>query len=163
MMKLLMSITLLALLALPAMAESFNFPTPNDTFVMVYYPYWWNANDTVYGNRTVTSASVTHADCVLNIYYNSLTTGGHVDLDFYLGGTYVGTHTITESDGVGDVSFSYDFAPISGGTVEFKYVETNTVCSGCGSISMDEGLSTVDLTGTTATSLSDWSTVKALY
>jgi hypothetical protein len=76
----------------PDRTESVAFPTSLDTWSVSSYPYWWHVGDTVYGVHTVTYSSVCHADVALKIDVNVLNSGGgHVDLDFKINNTTVGS------------------------------------------------------------------------
>ena len=148
----------------PNLDETVLFPTSADTWNVTYYPYWWNAGDTVYGNHTVAMGSVSHVDLALKIDYTVLNGGGHVDLDFRINGTTVGSFSITEADGSGTVYHSFDFAPVTP-PFELRYYETNTVGGGLGSVSLNEsGLSSATFSGGgTPVQESSWGRVKSLY
>ena len=131
----------------PDVDETVMFPTSADTWVVASYPYWWHAGDTVFGNHNVSLGSVNHVDLALKISYNVLSGSGHVDLDFRIDGTTVGSLSVLPSDGTGYVNASFDFAPMTP-PFELRYYETNTVGSGLGSVSLDEtGLCTVTFAG----------------
>ncbi|MBD3335130.1 MAG: hypothetical protein GF355_06405 [Candidatus Eisenbacteria bacterium] len=145
--------------------ETVLFPTSADTWEVAYYPYWWNMGDTVYGDHTIGLSSVTHADVTLKISYNVLNNGGHVDLDFRIDGTTVGSLVLTEGDGTGYVYGSFDFAAVSP-PFELRYYETNTVGSGLGSVSLDEtGLCSVTFSDGEPTPVEDstWGQIKKVY
>jgi hypothetical protein len=148
----------------PDLDEVVMFPTSADTWQVAFYPYWWNVGDTVYGTHNVNLSTVSHVDLALKISYNVLQGSGHVDLDFRLNGTTVGSFSVLPSDGTGFVYQSFDFSPIAP-PLELRYYETNQVASGMGSISMDEtGLCTATFTGGgTPTEASTWGRVKALF
>ena len=142
------------------------FPTlPADTWDVFYYPYWWNAGDTAYGTHDVDMGSVDQADVTIYLTYNSLVSGcGFVEMDFRIDGTTVGSFTISAEDGFGPINHSFDFAPVSP-PFELRYYVTNTVASGCGSISLDEsGLNMVEFGGSgTPVETASWSAVKSFY
>jgi hypothetical protein len=139
------------------------FPTSADTWDVTFYPYWWNAGDTVFGVHNPPVGAVTHADVALKISYTVLNSGGHVDLDFRINGTTVGSLVITEAHGTGYVYGSFDFPAVSP-PFELRYYETNTVASGAGSVSFDEtGLCTVEFSGSTPVVESTWGKIKELY
>jgi hypothetical protein len=144
--------------------ETVIFPTSGDTWDVASYPYWWHVGDTVYGVHELSEACVDHVDLTLKISYNVLNSGGHVDLDFRIDGTTVGSLIVTEGDGVGYVYASFDFAPMSP-PFELRYYETNAVATGAGSISIDQtGLcSAAFSTCLSAVEQTTWSRVKALY
>ena len=151
--------------AVPAdRTEIVPFPTAADTWEMTYYPNWWNLGDTVYGDHDVPLDSVDHADVTLKINSTVLSGDGHVDLDFMIDGTVVGSVIITEADGTGYVNASFDFEPITP-PFELRWYETNTVESGLGSITLDEaGECTVDFSGgPVAIESATWTVLKATY
>lgn len=148
----------------PNLDEVVLFPTSQDTWNVAFYPYWWNAGDTVYGNHTVNMGVVSHADIALKISSTVLNGGGEVDLDFRINGVTVGSFVITEQDGTNFVYHSFDFTPVAP-PFELRYYETNTVFSGGGSVTFDEtGLNTVTFSGGgVPVDASSWGRVKALY
>jgi hypothetical protein len=148
----------------PIRDETVIFPTSADTWNVLYYPYWWNAGDTVYGVHDVNLDSATHVDLVFKISYTVLNSGGHVDLDFRINGTTVGSFVVTEADGTGYIYESFDFDPIAP-PFELRYYETNTVAPGAGSISIDEtGLCSATFSGgATPTETTSWGRVKEFY
>jgi hypothetical protein len=144
--------------------ETVAFPTSGDTWSVYYYPYWWHAGDTVYGTHSVTFGCVTHVDLVFKISYNVLSGTGHVDLDFRINGTTVGSFSALPSDGTGFIYRSFDFPPMTP-PFELRYYETNTVDPGAGSISIDEtGLCTATFNnGGTPVEPSTWGQIKSLF
>jgi len=148
----------------PDVDETVMFPTSADTWQVSSYPYWWHVGDTVFGVHNVSLGTVNHADVALKISYNVLSGSGHVDLDFRIDGTTVGSFQCLPSHGTGYVYASFDFVPMTP-PFELRYYETNLVDPGLGSISMDEsGLCTVTFAGGgTPADASTWGRVKALY
>jgi hypothetical protein len=144
--------------------ETVIFPTSADTWDVLYYPYWWNVGDTVYGVYDVDLDYASHVDLVFKISYTVLNSGGHVDLDFRINGTTVGSFVVTEADGTGYIYQSFDFDPIAP-PFELRYYETNTVDPGEGSISIDEtGLCSATFSGgATPTERTSWGRVKEFY
>jgi hypothetical protein len=139
------------------------FPTAADTWEVASYPYWWHAGDTVYGMHDPGLASVDHADVILKISYNVLNGSGHVDLDFRIDGTTVGSVVVTEADGLGYVMASFDFASMVP-PFELRWYETNLVDPGAGSVSLDEtGECEVIFSGPVGADLQTWGDVKRLY
>jgi hypothetical protein len=139
------------------------FPTTADTWEVSSYPYWWHEGDTVYGVHDPGLAMVNHVDCVIKISYNVLNNGGHVDLDFRIDGTTVGSMVLTEAHGTGLVMASFDFSPISP-PFELRYYETNLVAPGGGSVSLDDtGECFVTFSGPVPTISETWGGVKLLF
>ena len=148
----------------PDRLETVLFPTSLDTWSVASYPYWWHVGDTVYGTHSTSYGCVCHADVALKIGNSVLNGTGHVDLDFRINGTTVGSFVITAADGTGYVYGSFDFDPVCG-PFELRLYETNLVAPGLGSISLDEsGLSSVTFSDcSTATENTTWGTIKAVY
>lgn len=147
----------------PDRDETVLFPTSQDTWQVASYPYWWHQGDTVFGTHSVSLDCVDHVDIALKISYTVLNGGGHVDLDFRIDGTTVGSVSILESHGTGYVYASFDFAPMTP-PFELRYYETNTVGGGLGSVSLDEtGLCEVTFAGATPVEDSTWGQVKAFF
>ncbi len=139
-------LAIIALFCIPLMvqAETVQFPTSSDTWTIASSPYWWNSGDNVIGDRTLASSNYQFAQVSLYLSDNNLNGTGHVDLDFLINGTSVGTMTVLPSHGTGYVSFPFSFEPIRGETVTLQYLEKNTVISGGGSIIIDPSNSTID-------------------
>ncbi len=110
------------------------FPTSSDTWDLMYYPYWWNFDDSVFGNHTLSENDVNLAEITILLTTNSLVSGGHCDIDFRIDGNTVGSFQITEGDGLGPIIESFSFAPLPAGSHELRYYSTNTVAPVCGSI-----------------------------
>lgn len=121
---------------------SVDFPLPQgtDTWQVYSYPWWWNAGDTVFGDRDLGSVHFNQVAIHLPITVNALneSMGGYVALDLRIGGTTVASFTIHQADGVGmwEDTLTIDFTPT--GTMQVRYYETNTVVSGAGSISIGD-------------------------
>lgn len=141
--------------------DVFDFPTSADAWTMTYYPYWWNAGDNVAGTY-VTTETVDHVEISLTLTRNSLTGGGHCDMEFRINGAAVGTFMVTEASGLGPIMEIFDFAPIAAGPLELCYYETNTVGSGLGSYDMNEvaGINSVSFSSV-ALERSTWGSIKA--
>ncbi len=105
---------------------------------------WYQSGDNVSGDRSLTLSNFNHANVSLYLSYNSLNGTGHVDLNFLINGTIVGTMTILPTHGAGYANFPINFTPIDGGIVTLQYYETNTVDLGRGAIHIDPNLSTID-------------------
>jgi len=148
----------------PERDETVNFPVSTDTWIVTSYPYWWHPGDTVYGNRNVSLGSVDHVDLAFKISYNVLSGSGHVDLDFRINGTTVGSIMALPSHGTGYIYASFDFPPVAP-PFELRYYETNLVDPGAGSISIDAtGLCTATFSfGGTPVDDSTWGQVKSLF
>ena len=140
-----------------------NFPTPNDTFQVLFFPHWWNAGDTGFGNRTVPEDPVCGANISLYFDRNGLTCDV-LDMDFSVAGNVVGSFQVSSADGLGPVNRSFNFPPIGGGTYELRYTVTRNVNGGCGSVEINMSRSTVELVGC-ATPVEDatWGAIKAIY
>jgi hypothetical protein len=110
------------------------FPKSTDTHVMVYDPYMWNSGDYVQGSRTTSLASATSLSGSFEIT-NSLASGGFIDIDVYLNSKKVGTFTFSSTSGA-TIPISLSFPAVVGPTYVIKYLETNTVASGAGSITI---------------------------
>lgn len=143
--------------------DVFDFPDTADTWVLTYYPYWWNIDDQVFGTY-VTTEGIDHADISLTLTTNSLTGGGHCDFEFQIDGEVVGTFTVTESSGLGPIEESFDFPLIFAGEHELCYYETNQVGGGLGSIVMNEaaGINSVSFTGPSALEQTTWGAIKTM-
>jgi len=131
------------------------FPLASDFWTVTSSPYWWNAGDTVWGDRDVPLASVSRADIALKLSTNSLSDalGGYVDLAFQLDGSTVGTLHVTQAHGLGYVMGSFTFAPKTP-PFELRYLELNTVVPGAGSMVLDAvGESWVTFSNDAASSL----------
>ncbi len=151
--------------ALSVGGDTVIFPSlPADTWDVMFYPYWWNAGDTAYGMHDVDLSPVDHAECHVELTYNSLTAGcGFVDVDFMIDGDVVGSFQFLPGVMTYDVVFDFDpkVPPF-----ELRYLVTNTVAGGCGSVSLNEsGANTVYFTGdsSTPTQNKSWAAIKALY
>jgi len=139
------------------------FPTAADNWDVEFYPYWWNVGDTVFGVHDPGTGDVTHADVILKISYNVLSGSGHVDLDFQIDGTTVGSVSVTPADGEGYVMASFDFPPMTP-PFELRWISTNTVDPGAGSVSLDEtGECLVDFGGILPVETRTLSEIKHLY
>ncbi len=143
------------------------FPSiPADTWNVVYFPHWWNAGDTAYGEHTTDLNPVDHADIEIFLDRNGLTPGcGFIDMNFMIDGEVVGTFQILPEHGLGPIQASFDFTPRMS-PFELRYMETNTVVTGCGSVEINsEGMCTVVFTGDSSTPVesTSWSRIKSLY
>jgi|GEM_PF-2201330 len=141
-----------------------DFPESSDTWGVSSYPYWWHVGDTVYGDRELGSEEFDEVTIHLPISYNSLNSGGHVDLELRLDGTTVTDFSIVESDGTGmwEDTFTISYTP--SGTEEVRYYETNQVTSGAGSISIGTSGGYLDFeTVDTAVQATSLGMVKALF
>jgi hypothetical protein len=87
------------------------FPLATDTWDVDHYPNFWNAGDTVYGQRDLPTGPVTRADVALKLSRNILDDdlGGYVDLAFRIDGATVGILRVTEDHGLGYVFGSFAF------------------------------------------------------
>lgn len=121
--------------------ETIIFPSSTDTYKVLYDPYWWNAGDKVYGDRTLTLDSVNKVDMNLQITYNVLNSGGHCDMFLSINGVNVGSWRVYQGDTVIERTFKFD--PITGPIYSIKIEETNQVEPGKGSCSLDPDVSTL--------------------
>jgi len=144
---------------------SVNFPLGSDTWEVANDPYWWNAGDTVYGDRDLGSAHFTQVVINLPITENSLieAEGGYVALDLRIDGTTVASFEIHEADGDGMWvdTFTIDFTPT--GTMEVRYYETNTVVSGAGSIVIEDTTGYLEFTDNDSIQPTSLGLVKAIF
>ncbi|MBL8719629.1 MAG: hypothetical protein JNL79_26815 [Myxococcales bacterium] len=120
---------------------SFIFPTATDTAVISKDPYFWNLGDYYQGVRTTALASATSFSSSIGLS-NSITCGS-LTVDVSLNGTKIGGLTITA--GTSPVPANFTFPAITGPTYTIRYRATKTVESGCGSVTFNEGTSTVTL------------------
>lgn len=140
------------------------FPTSADTWIMTYYPYWWNTGDTVFGVHDMTEDGANHAEITLNLTRNSLISGGYCDIDFRIDGVTVGSFQILPEHGLGPINESFDFNAHPAGTYELRYFETNTVLVGYGSVDMDEsGTNSVVFSVVSSLESSTWGMIKSAY
>ena len=147
----LLVVLMLAVFAFPLVAQgqqTFQFPLQGtDTISVANYPYWWNIGNFAEGPRTV-SPAIMGGTLTLSIPTNSLNSAcspdNWVDLNLLVNGQVVATHQVNIGDSSAIIPFTLS-APVSG-SVTFRLEETNTVCSGGGSIIIDDaGGSTLDL------------------
>lgn len=140
------------------------FPTSSDTWILKYYPYWWNVDDTVFGDHTISENDVDHAEITIYLTTNSLIPGGYCDIDFRIDGSTVGSFQILPEDGLGPITESFDFGALSAGSHELCYYSTNTVAPTCGSIIWDvAGSNSVVFSGGSFLDDSTWGTIKSAY
>ena len=119
------------------------FPQSTDTHVMVHDPYMWNTGDYVEGSRTTSLASATSLSGTFDVT-NSLAAGGFIDIDVYLNSKKVGSFTFSNTSG-SSVPISLSFAAVAGPTYDIKYLETNTVAPGAGSVTIDYDVAHITL------------------
>ena len=115
-----------------------------DTWSFMHYPYMWNAGDHIEGTRNLGPVdTISTMQIHLVITTNYLDGPGEVDIDVYLNGVRVGNFGVYPGESVKDVHI--DFSPVStnNGDMTIKYLETNTVLPGRGSIEIDGTQSTV--------------------
>jgi len=147
-------------------AEMVVFPSlPADTWDVMFYPHWWNTGDTAYGDYDLDLSPVDHADITIHLNRNGLTSGcGFINMDFMIDGSVMGSFQILPEHGLGPIEVSMDFPPQMP-PFELRYMVTNTVVSGCGSVELDEsGQNTIVFSGAaTPTEATTWSRIKALY
>ena len=124
----------------PAIAVNLVFSEPDFQWVQTGGPatpyHIWAIDD--YWAQTFPGTALDQAsemDLRLFIDDNILTAGDYVDLDVLLNGTKVGDLTIP-SGLTGACDYSFAFSDILGPTYAVKLLETNTVPSGHGSVSM---------------------------
>lgn len=114
------------------------FPTPDDTWVIYSDPYMWHAGDYIEGTRYLGAGPmrITHLIIHVELSYTSLWGIGHVDIDVYLNGNYVGSFVFEPGQVSKDLMFTGLSVYSPDGMVTIKYYETNTVASGYGSITI---------------------------
>ncbi len=143
---LMMTVTLSPLAnALSAAAVTVQFPSSAlDTWSLLHYPYMWNTGDYIEGTRNLGPVNtVSTVQIHLVISTNYLNGPGEVDIDVYLNGIRAGSFGVYPGESVKDVQL--DFSPVStnNGDMTIKYLETNTVLPGFGSILIDGTQSTI--------------------
>ncbi|MCD4847460.1 MAG: hypothetical protein K8R76_04640 [Candidatus Aegiribacteria sp.] len=140
------------------------FPTSSDTWQLVYYPYWWNSGDTVFGTHTISEDNVDHAEITILLTTNTLITGGYCNIDFRIDGNTCGSFQILPEDGLGPITESFDFTALPAGTHELRYFSTNKVAPGCGSIVWNvTGSNSVVFSGGSSLDDSTWGMIKSAF
>lgn len=124
------------------------FPTASDTWSIYYYPYMWTKGDYIEGTRNLgTPITITHMAIHLELSYNSLWGIGEVDINVYLDGVKVGSYKVLPGEFSKDLLFGGLWVSVPDGLVTIKYLETNTVASGYGSITISSVYSCVMFAG----------------
>jgi len=124
------------------------FPTADDTWSILHYPYMWTQGDYIEGTRNLgTSIRITHIAIHLELSYSSLWGIGEVDIDVYLDGIKAGSFKILPGEFSKDLLFGGLSISVPDGIVTIKYLETNTVASGYGSITISSVYSGVMIAG----------------
>jgi len=122
----------------------FDFPTSSDTWDTVY-EYWWNAGDTVYGDRDLGTEEFDYVWCDVNLSYNSLTATAVVPIDFRLDSTTVFSFDILDDHGVGSYVYEGAITYTPAGVEEVRYYETAAVYPGGGSVIISPTGGTIEL------------------
>lgn len=123
------------------------FPTDADTWSIASDPYMWHDGDYIEGTRDI-SVNTVYVDRIkvhAVLSYNVLSASGEVDIDVYLNNVLVGGFTVFANDDAVDAEFFFPPIELVDGLVTIKYLETNTVAPGAGSITIDDMESTVEL------------------
>jgi len=125
-----------------------NFPSADDTWSIAHYPYMWTQGDYIEGTRDLGRfALLKGMDIHVVISFNVLHTPyGEVDIDVYVNDNKVGSFVVLPGMTTLDASFSFKIS-CKGGVVKIKFLETNTVASGYGSITISSTSSTVTFKG----------------
>lgn len=129
------------------MTETVYFPTANDTWAIMNYPYVWVEGDYVEGMRDLgLFALIIFMDIHLELATNTLHDEGEVNFDVYINDKYAGNFVVSPGDTAVDVTllkfcFSWD------GVVMIKFLVTETVALGKGSIVIDDMSSTIAFRG----------------
>jgi hypothetical protein len=124
------------------------FPSASDTWSIAQYPYMWTQGDYIEGTRTLGSFALLKGMGIhVVLSYNSLKTPyGEVDIDVYVNGNRVGSLVVRPGDTTVDASLSFKTL-CKGGVVTIEFLETNTVVSGYGSVTISSTSSTVTFEG----------------
>ena len=128
------------------LSKTVAFPTANDTWSITYYPYMWIKGDYIEGTRDLGKFAILWQMRIHLALENFLTGLGEVDIDVYLNGVKVGSFVVLPGDTAVDVTLSF-LMFCKRGLVTIKYLETNTVASGCGSIIISHTDSTIKFVG----------------
>lgn len=139
------------------------FPTSSDTWDLMYYPYWWNYDDTVFGTYTISEEYMDHAEITILLTTNTLVTVGYCDIDFRIDGNTCGSFQILPEDGLGPITKSFDFTALSSGVHQLRYFATNTVVPGCGSIVWNVTGNSVVFSNVSSLDDSTWGMIKSAF
>jgi len=129
------------------MTETVYFPTAKDTWAIRNYPYVWVEGDYIEGTRDLgLFALIIFMDIHLELATNTLHDEGKVKFDVYINDKDAGSFVVLPGDTAVDVTlrkflFSWD------GVVMIKFLVTETVATGKGSIIIDDTLSTIAFRG----------------
>lgn len=146
--------------------DTFAFPVEGvDTFSVVFFPYWWNAGDTGYGDRASGIGSVTEASINLSLDANFLSCDTD-EFDLLINGVVAGHFSILPGENPVVRSFGpFAAIPAVAGEYEIRIRVTETVLGGCGSVDINTvGGSSVEISGgPIATEATTWTSIKSLY
>jgi hypothetical protein len=123
------------------------FPSASDTWSIAHYPYMWTQGDYIEGTRDLGRIALLKGMAIhMVLSYNVLKGNGEIDIDVYINGNKVGSLAVLAGMTTVDASFTFKMF-CKGGVVTIKYLETNTVASEYGSITISSTASTVAFEG----------------